>query len=418
MYLRILRLAFRALFENRVRSGLTTLGVMVGTAIVIIVLSVGAGLKALIMNQIASVTPETLWIEVQIPSTGTRSERDRNTGSGLVSGVRITTLVREDAEDLMKIPNIANGYAMMIGQDKIVHGVEEKNVTYWATQEAYATVESIQLSEGRFFTDQEDREVAQVVVLGADVKEELFGKTSAIGKKVMMKKQTFKVVGVADKIGIKFFMNMDDFAYIPLRTAQKKLLGYDNLNAIALKMKDKNLITQTISRVQQILRKNHDIKDPAKDDFVVRTMDESMEIINTVTNGISLLLFSLACISLIVGGIGIMNVMYVSVTERTSEIGLKKAIGARRLAIRFQFLAEAMMICFFGGLVGIVIGAAFSFLVSVIALALDFDWPFVIPLSAIFIGFGISSALGIIFGYAPANKASHLNPIESLRKAY
>ncbi len=416
MYLRILRLSLRALFDNKARSALTTLGVVVGTAIVIIVLSVGAGVRGLILNQVTSITPETLWIEVQIPSSGTRSERDQNSGQGIVTGIQITTLSLDDVEDLRALPNVATGYGLSIGQAKLTHESEEENVTFWATEAEYAAVEKLPMLEGRFFTATEDEELAQVIVLGYETKQNLFGDRSAIGKKVKLNKQTFKVVGVADEIGIKFFMNMDEFAYLPVRTAHKKVLGIDHLSAIGIQMENKNLIAGTITRAQRVMRKNHDIDDPEKDDFVIRTMDEAMEIIDTVTNAISLLLFSIACISLVVGGIGIMNVMYVAVTERTNEIGLKKAIGAPPHAIRFQFLAEAVMICGLGGALGIALGAGISYLVSIIAQAIEFDWPFILPLSAIGIGFGISTALGIVFGFAPANKAASLNPIEALRK--
>ncbi len=416
LYLRLLRLSFAALFDNKGRSALTTLGVIVGTAIVIIVLSVGAGVRGLILTQVASITPETLWVEVQIPSSGTRAERTQNSGQGLVTGIQITTLSLEDAADLRKIPNVLSGYGISMGQAKITHESEEDTVTFWATEASYAEMEKLPFLEGRFFTEAEDNELAQVIVLGYKTKQTLFGDQSAIGQKIKLNKQTFKVVGVTDEIGIKFFMDMDEFAYLPVRTAHKKVLGINHLSAIGIKMENKNLIASTIARAERVMRKNHDIDDPEKDDFIIRTMDEAMEIIDTVTNAISLLLFSIACISLIVGGIGIMNVMYVAVTERTREIGLKKAIGAPPHAIRFQFLAEAVMICFLGGGIGIALGAGISFLVSVIANALNFDWPFILPPSAIVIGFGISTALGIIFGFAPANKAASLNPIEALRK--
>mgnify|MGYP006282665841 CR=1 FL=1 len=414
--LRLLRLAFNALFDNKVRSALTTLGVIVGTAIVIIVLSVGAGVRGLILAQVTSITPETLWIEVQIPTSGTRTERHQQSGQGMVAGVQITTLSLDDAEDLKRVPNVADSYGLSIGQTKLTYEGNEDTVTFWATETSYAEMENMPFAEGRFFTRAEDEELAQVIVLGSETKHNLFGNRPAVGKKLKLKGQTFKVVGVLDEVGMKFFMNMDEFAFLPVRTAHKKVLGIDHLMAIGVQMENKNLIASTISRVERVLRNNHDIDDPEDDDFAVRTMDEAMEIIDTVTNAISLLLFSIACISLVVGGIGIMNVMYVAVTERTHEIGLKKAIGAPPHAIRFQFLAEAVMICSLGGALGIALGAGISYLVSVVANAMAFDWPFILPPEAIAIGFGISSALGIVFGFAPANKAASLNPIEALRK--
>lgn len=413
--LQIIKMALRALTDNAARSALTTLGIIVGTAIVIIVLSVGSGVRELILRQLTTITPETLWVEVQVPSEGTRAQKDRNNGESVATGVQIKTLKRRDVESLRQVRNVQNAYGLSFGQEKFVSGNAEATAMYWAVEPAYAEMEGLKIGEGRFFTTSEDQGLAQVVVLGSDLKESLFGNRSAIGEKVKIKQQSFKVIGVAAPVGMKFFMNADELAYLPLGTAQKKVLGYDHLNAIAVKMTDKRLLAQTLTGANRTLRKNHGITDPDKDDFVVRTMDEAMDIIDTVTGGISLLLFALASISLIVGGVGIMNVMFVSVSERTQEIGLKKAIGAAPFAIRFQFLTEAAIICAMGGLMGIALGAGISWLVSFVAGYFDFDWPFILPLDSIVIAFGISTALGLIFGYAPANRAAKMNPIEALR---
>lgn len=413
----LLRLSFRALRNTPGRSALTALGIIVGTAIVIIVLSVGAGVRALILNQIASITPETLWIEVQVPSRGTRAEKDRASGQALVTGVQITTLTTDDKDDLRKLSNVETGYAIVIGQGKFTHQNKEKTATFWATNTEYATTENLTFSEGRFFTERENESLAQVAVLGSDMKKELYGDSPAVGQNIRLDGKNFRIVGVAEEMGLKFFMPVDDFVYFPVKTAQKKILGQNHVNAIGLKMKNSKLIQSTTSQAERMLRKNHGIKDPDKDDFAVRSMDQSMDIVNTVTNGISLLLFSIACISLIVGGVGIMNVMYVAVTERTSEIGLKKAIGASPFAIRFQFLAESVMLCLFGGLLGVGLGSGISWLVSIVANLFAFDWPFILPTSSLVLGLGISAGVGILFGYAPAGKAAKMNPIDALRKA-
>ncbi len=416
MYFHILKMSLRALQDNKTRSVLTALGVIVGTAIVIIVLSVGAGVRGLILHQLSSITPETLWIEVQIPLKGTRAEKDAATGQAISSGVQIKTLKIDDLDDLKKIPNIEDGYAVVIGQEKFTYHSEEKRAIYWGVSPQYQKMENLKMSSGRFFSMKDDNSLSKMVVLGKDIKETLFGNQEAVGKKIKIKGQSFTVIGVAEQVGTKYFMDMDEMVYIPVQTAQKKILGQDHLQGISLKMKNKDLLPTTKSQIERSLRRNHHIDDPEKDDFVVRTLDESMEIIDMVTDAISILLFALASISLVVGGIGIMNVMYVAVTDRTQEIGLKKAIGASPFAIRFQFLSESVVICTIGGILGIGLGISISWLVSFIAGHLQYYWPFILPTSSVLLAFWISVGIGIVFGYAPANKGSKLNPIEALQK--
>jgi len=411
----ILKLSLRSLKYNKIRSTLTTLGIIIGTAIVIIVLSVGAGIEALILKEISSITSETLFVEIQIPVEGTRFEKNLQSAQSIGSGVEITTMKIDDLEDSVRLPNIEKGYAMTIAQGKFTYENKEKTAMIWGVSTDYESIESLNLERGTFFTDSQDKNLAQVIVLGSEIKKELFGSIDPIGKKVRVNKLSYQVIGVAEEIGTKYFMNMDELVYIPIRTAQKKLLGIDHILAFALVMKDPNLIDQTISQVAQVMRRNHDIKDPGKDDFAIRTQDEAMEIIDTVTYGISILLLSLASISLIVGGVGIMNVMYVSVTERTNEIGLKKAVGAKPWAIKLQFLAESVFISLLGGIIGIAFGVLISWSISYLANLLNFDWPFVIKTNSIILAFTVSAALGIIFGYAPANKAGKMNPIDALR---
>lgn len=410
-----IQLALKSLTESPLRSGLTALGIIVGTALVIIVLSVGAGVRGLILHQLSDITPESLWIEVQVPSAGTRSQKDASTGEAVASGVQIKTLKIKDMEDLLKLSNIKTGFSVVMGQEKLSYRNNEKRTMFWAVTDQYPQAQSLDIAEGRFFTEREESSLEPVVVIGSDIKKTLFGAGQAIGEKINIGGKLFRVIGIAKPIGTKFFMNMDEVIYLPLRTAQKKILGYDYLAAISLIMKDSTFLQQTVSSAQYLLRKNHHIKNPEKDDFVVRTMDESMDIVNTVTGGISLLLFSLASISLLVGGVGIMNIMYVVVTERTKEIGVKKAIGASPFLIRLQFLSEAIILSVLGGLMGICIGVALSYFVSVIAGLFDINWSFIIPIHAVALAFGTSVGIGILFGYAPAGKAAKMNPVDAMR---
>jgi putative ABC transport system permease protein len=411
----ILKMSLQALQENKTKSALTVLGVVVGTAIVIIVLSVGAGVRGLILTQLGGITAESVWVEVQVPSKGTQGEKDSRSGQARVRGVQITTMTTDDMEDLVKLRNIENGFAIAIGQEKFTYKSEEKRTMFWGVSDQYPIMEDIEITEGSFFTAAENESLSQVAVLGPDIAETLFGNQSPIDKKIRVKGQNYKVIGITEKVGTQYFMNMDEMVFIPIQTAQKLILGQNHIDAISLKMEDKNLLVPTIKQIERKMRKNHGIKDPNKDDFVVRTMDEAMEIIDTVTDAISLLLFSIGCISLIVGGVGIMNVMYVSVIERTQEIGLKKAIGAKPMDIRMQFLIESICICLIGGIIGIALGIGISYGVSFLARYLDFDWPFILPASGVALAFCISAGIGILFGYAPAKKASQLNPIDALK---
>jgi len=416
MYLKLTQLSLKALRENRLRTILTTLGIIIGTAIIIIVLSVGAGIQNLILEQLSSITSETLWIEIQVPSSLEGTAKDTNTATSITSGVQITTMKIKDVEDLKKLDNVKDGYGMIMGQAKFTAGSNEKRVLIWAVESSYAKIEGIKMEAGRFFNVDEDRSFEKVLVLGSDVKNTLFGASNAVGQKVKVNGQSYKVIGIAGEIGTKYFMNMDEIIYIPVQTTQKYINGLDYLQAIALEMKDADKIYVTMKQVGQIMRKNHNIKDPKDDDFAIRTMQESMDIINAVTGGINILLFFVAFISLVVGGVGIMNVMYVAVTERTKEIGLLKAVGAKPKFIRFQFILEAVIISLLGSILGLSAGIITSGLISIIATALGFNWPLILNFSQLIFAFSIAIFLGVTFGYAPANKAAKMDPIEALRR--
>ncbi len=415
MLFTLFKLSFQTLTANKFRTFLTIVGVVIGTATVIIVLSVGEGVKGFIMSQLSTITPESLYVEVQVPSKGTRDEKSAQTGTAIATGVQITTMKAKDVEDVRSLSNIISAYGYATGQEKVTYGNKEKKPFMYAVEYTYPRLEGDQIEKGRFFTEQEDQGLARVVVIGSAIRENLFGTEDPLGRNIKIKQINFKVIGVMKPLGTMMFMNMDEIIYVPLHTAQKLLLGFDYIIAFASKMKDKTQIVQTMWEIERVLRRNHNIKDPAKDDFVIRTQDEAMEIVNTVTDGISLLLFSIAAISLLVGGIGIMNVMYVTVTERTREIGLRKAIGAKPAVILMQFLLEAVIVTILGGIIGIAVGLFISWGISQIAQLLNFAWQFYLPVQGIIVSFSISAAFGIIFGYAPARRAARLHPIDALR---
>lgn len=417
MQLQILKMSFSSLRHNLVRSFLTALGIIIGTGIVVLMLSIGEGIKTLVLSQLSTITPETLYVEIQVPSSAkTRLEKDNNTANSLASGVQIKTLTLDDVEDLRSLQNVEKAYGMRIDQQKFSHLGNEKIAMIFAVESEYEEVENLQMKSGRFFTPIEDRALKNVIVLGSEVESILFDGASGLNKKVKINNVDYEVVGVADEQGSQFFLNMDEIVYLPIRTAQKKLMGEEYIQAISITMKNKTFIGPTINAIEKTIRRNHNITDPDKDDFVVRTMDEAMQIVNSVTGGISILLFSIACISLVVGGVGIMNIMYVAVSERTSEIGLKKAVGAKESAIKFQFLAESVTISLIGGVLGVLVGIFLSFIISVIAQNFGFNWPFVVNQSMVVFSSSIAISLGIIFGYGPASKAAKLDPILALRR--
>jgi putative ABC transport system permease protein len=259
----------------------------------------------------------------------------------------------------------------------------------------------------------EDSGGAQVVILGSKIAADLFKQDEPLGKLVRIGSLNFLVIGVYNPSSGLGGGN-DDYLFIPLNTAQKKLLGINYLVEAVVQIKDLKLSDLTAVDIGSALRHNHGITDPLKDDFKVTTQAQVLDIFNTIFNGITILLIAIAAISLIVGGVGIMNIMYVIVTERTAEIGLKKALGAKKINILQEFLIEAVLVTLLGGLIGILFGAFLSWLVTLAAVAGGLAWTFSLPLYAIVIGFGVAAVIGIGFGVLPALNAAKLNPIEAL----
>jgi putative ABC transport system permease protein len=274
----------------------------------------------------------------------------------------------------------------------------------------------VEIAQGVMYSEDDDNSLRQVVVLGSEVKDDFFGESDAIGKDVKIKGHAYKVIGVLKERGATGFFNFDDTVYMPLQTLQKKLAGVDYLQFAIFKLKDMKKLDWTILNATDVMREQHDITNPDDDDFAVNSIVEVLDILNTVFFAVNLMLLALVSISLIVGGVGIMNVMYVSVTERTFEIGLKKAIGARGSHILLQFLFEAIFITLLGGIIGFFVGLGISKAGEILAASYGFNLKFTITWWAVAIGLGFSGATGIIFGYFPARKASRMEPMEALRQ--
>jgi putative ABC transport system permease protein len=411
---KIYTLAINQIRKNKGRASLTIFGVTIGVAVVILVLSAGNGVKGLVLGELDSFGSNWVDIEVKVPSTGKASLENVQSIAG---GVTITTLTYDDAKSVLALDNISNIYAGVTTQAVFANGNEKKQPMIFAVTPSYVDIDSGTVpTHGRFFTEEEHAAAAQVVVLGSSLKESLFGNDTAVGSNIKVGGKSFRVVGELEERGATGFFNYDEIAYIPLKTAQKKMMGIDHVLFMIGQMINPDKSEATAEEIRWLIRERHDITDPDKDDFSVTTQQESVEVISTVFFGIQALLVVLAAISLLVGGVGIMNVMYVSVVERTFEIGLRKASGATERGIRRQFLTEAVVLTLFGGAIGITIGILLSFLVAMGAQFAGLNWKFIISVPSIILGTSFSIGVGLIFGYFPAKKAAMLDPISALRR--
>jgi ABC-type antimicrobial peptide transport system permease subunit len=409
--------ALKAMKKNKVRTALTILGMVIGVASVIIVFSAGAGIESLIMGQIQSFGTNVIQTEIKVPSNKKGSSNDM----GVAQGVQITTLNLNDLEDLNKIPNIRDTYAGILGQEQLSYKNETKSTILMGVTASFIDIDKSEINTGRFFTESEDKSLAKLIILGSKMKDELFGDSDALGKFIKLNKTKYKVIGIMKERGAMFGMDFDEYAYIPIRTLQKRIMGIDHVLYMTHEVYDTSIANDTAEEIREILRENHDIKNPDKDvaldDFRITTMKEMMDMMSTITKYITLLLLAIIVISLIVGGVGVMNIMYVVVSERTPEIGLRKALGANKSNIMMQFLIESILVTFLSAIVGIILGIIISYLVSLVAQASNFkEWEFSIPAQAYITAFLFSVISGLLFGVYPAKKAAELDPITALRK--
>jgi ABC-type antimicrobial peptide transport system permease subunit len=408
--------ALRGIKSNPSRTILTTLGIMIGIGTVILVLSAGEGFKSYINNQIDVFGTNTVFVEVSVPaSTKQLSDSSNKTANSSASNaVPITTLKNRDVVDIKNLPNVVNAYGAAVGQQLTTYKNTSKNAFIFGADASRFDIDKGEISLGRGYTQEENRVLAQVAVLGSRIAEDLFGEEDPLGKLIRVGSYNFEVIGVyAPKGG---FDGQDDQVFIPITTLQKKILGTDYLFYAVVQLEDNNKADATSLDMADVLRRNHYINDPIKDDFKVTTSAEAMDIFNTILKAITFLLIAIAVISLVVGGVGVMNIMYVVVTERIGEIGLKKALGARNSDILYEFLIEAIILTLIGGVFGIIGGSFFAFAVSKIAQSFNLTWKFIVPIWSIVISVSISIMIGVIFGVFPARNASLLNPIEALNK--
>ncbi len=377
-------------------------------------LSAGQAIEEFITSQVTTFGTDWVEVEVKVPSAGKTSFEN---AGGIAQGITITTLTLADAKAVAKEPNIKNYYVGNAGQEVVSYKDKNKVSMIFGVSASFIDIDTGEIAEGRFYTDAEEKGLAKVVVLGSSIKESLFGDEDAIDKKIKINRQNYRVIGVMAERGTAGIFSMDDMIFMPSLTMQKLVLGIDYVTFIFAQLNDNSIAQQTADDLTLLMRDRHNITDPVRDDFAVTTAQEALDILGTVTGAIRLLLLAIALISLIVGGVGIMNVMYVSVSERTFEIGLRKAVGAKYSNILNQFLTEAIIITFLGGLVGVGLGIGISFLISYIATNfLGFTWHFYLSLSYLLLAVGMSVIVGILAGLYPARQAAALDPIVALRQ--
>lgn len=410
--LNALKQSITALMANKGRTILTTLGIMIGIATVILVLSAGAGFRSLIDKEMATFGTNTLYVNTKIPSAN-KSITAASSGS-VNSGVVITSLKQRDLDSVNRLPNVVNSYGMVMGQAVASYRSNQKTIAYFGASASRFEIDKTPLKSGRFYTEAEDSGGAQVAILGNKIAKELFKQDDPLGKLVKIGSLNFLVIGVYDTSSA-LGGGIDDYICVPLNTAQKKLLGINYLSEAVVQIENTALSDLTAEDIARAMRFNHGITNPDKDDFMVTTQEQIMEIFNTIFSSITILLIAIATISLIVGGVGIMNIMYVVVTERTAEIGLRKALGAKNSNILQEFLIEAVLVTLLGGAIGITFGAFLSWVVTVVAINSGLAWAFQLPLYAVAVGFGVSAIIGISFGVFPAIGAAKMDPIEALR---
>ena len=402
---------FLSLIYYKKRTILSIIGIMIGIMILIVVLSLGKSLKNYLTSQLSVFGPKILFISPKPPGL--------NEVASLIAyaqGIKVTTLKEKDLKEILKLKLIDGGVANVFSASWIKYQEREVSGFFLGTLADYPQIDqSFKLSQGRMFNERENESLAKVAVIGASIKEKLFKNQTPIGKFIKIKNQNFKVIGVLKKRGSFGFMDFDLLVFLPLKTAQKLLLGIDYFSEIDLKLRDLKFTEIAKEKITQILRKNHHISDPKKDDFQISSAQEIIQRTQHILTIINLLVFVLAAVSLIVGGIGVMNMMLISVLKRTKEIGLRKAVGARKKDIFFQFLIETSFITILGTFLGIILGLGISLFISFIFSHFISHWPIAISFFSLFLGMILGVVEGIIFGLWPAYKASLKSPLASLR---
>lgn len=396
--------SYKTLTLNKLRTTLAMLGIIIGISSVITLISLGQAAQQSVQTQIQALGSNLLTI---IPGS--------QTSGGIVGAAGgDTTLTYQDAQAIMTSPQItdvANVAPQVSRRGQITAGNNNTNTLVIGTTNSYAAVTNTTIQEGRFITSQDVQSINKVAVLGPQAAADLFPNgNNPLGQTIRINRIAFRVVGITVSKGGTGFANRDDTIYIPITTAQKLLFGINYVTSISVEAKTANVMTDAENQVGYLLLARHKITDPTKADFSIISQADILSATSSVTGTFTALLSGIAAISLLVGGIGIMNIMLVTVTERIREIGLRKALGAKKKTIISQFLTEAIMLTFTGGILGMLLGIIISYIISSLI-----KLPFTLSGSSIILAIGVSGGIGILFGWYPARKAANLSPIEALR---
>jgi putative ABC transport system permease protein len=402
--LMIIRVAFRALVRNKMRAALTMLGVIIGVSAVIAMVSIGQGAQASVQAQIANIGTNLLFV-----SAGAQNVGGVRTGAG---DTGTNTLTVEDLEAIKReVPSVSMVTPAVNARSQLVSGNANSNTSVQGVSEQYPDIRKWTVQTGEFFTDADVRTAARVIVIGQTVADNLFAGMDSVGQTLRVMNLPFRVVGVMARKGQdQQGRDQDDIAFAPYTTVQKKVLGSPRLQIAYVSAISQDATYTAQSQITDLLRQRHKLTASEPNDFTVRNMTDIADAANETSNTMTILLACIAGVSLLVGGIGIMNIMLVSVTERTREIGIRMAIGARSSAVRSQFLIESIVLSLTGGVFGIVLGIIVS-----LAIPKMLGWPTLVSTTAIVGSAIFSIAVGVFFGYYPARKAAALDPIEALR---
>lgn len=400
--------AYEGLMTNRSRSFLTVLGVVIGVAAIIIVMAVGDGARALILDEVSGLGPETVIVR---PGSGV---------SDFSSTFVSNSLTQDDVEALQNssnVPNLKNIHPYVIVSSAVEYrGDSYRPTMFGGSASFFAGTLDIDLADGEFYTQEDIDSNARKVVIGQDVKEDLFGLSQAVGSEVTIQNRNYEVVGVFADAGQIGGFNFDNMVMMPQTAAHNYITGDDAYQEIIIQADEPENVDKLIFDIKSTLRAQHDLDDGDEDDFYTQTQQNIIDQISTITAILSAFLIAMLSVALLVGGIGIMNIMLVSVVERTKEIGLRKALGATNEDIQKQFLFEAVMLTAAGGVIGVAAGALIAWVASVILSSTVISgWSFVFPVSGALLGVGVSMVIGLIFGIYPARQAAKKSPIEALR---
>ena len=399
----LLKIALRALANNKLRGFLTMLGIIIGVASVITMLAIGQGSKRSIQAQISEMGSNMIMIQP---------------GADMRVGVRqdasaMETLKLQDYEDIVNETRYVSATSPSVNSSgQVIYGANNAPTTVYGISPDYMEIRRYEVEDGDMFSDQDVQTAAKVCVIGKTVVDNLFpGGENPVGKVIRFQKLPFRVVGVLKSKGYNSMgMDQDDLILAPYTTIQKKVLAITHLQGITCSALKEEYTDQAIDEISEILRRNHRLRETDDDDFTIRSMQELSTMLTSTTDIMTTLLAAVAGISLLVGGIGIMNIMYVSVTERTREIGLRMSIGAKGMDILAQFLIESILISVTGGLIGVLFGVGAALIVNVVA-----HFPIYIQPWSVLLSFVVCTVTGVFFGWYPAKKAAQLDPIEAIR---